>query len=148
MPSSIGRALAWVFQIELNDPAKADPVSRGESILSVQSGDSYVEEEPTTAEWFRENAPNGQTIVRYARSLFPIINWLPYYNMQWFFGDLVAGVTIGAVVVPQGMAYAKLAQLAPEFGLYSAFFGVCIYPFVGTSKDITIGVSFTHCKNL
>jgi sodium-independent sulfate anion transporter 11 len=49
------------------------------------------------------------------------------------------GVTVGAVVVPQGMAYAKLAQLPVEFGLYSSFMGVLIYWFFATSKDITIG---------
>ena len=41
------------------------------------------------------------------------------------------------------MAYAKLAQLAPQFGLYSSFMGVLIYWFFATSKDITIGVGLT-----
>ena len=54
-----------------------------------------------------------------------------------------AGITVGAVVVPQSMAYAKLAQLPPQFGLYSSFMGVLIYWFFATSKDITIGVSIT-----
>lgn len=57
--------------------------------------------------------------------------------------DLNIGITIGAVVVPQGMAYAKLAQLPVEFGLYSSFMGVLIYWFFATSKDITIGVSIS-----
>lgn len=48
---------------------------------------------------------------------------------------------MGAVVVPQGMAYAKLAELPVQFGLYSSFMGVLIYWFFATSKDITIGVS-------
>lgn len=52
-----------------------------------------------------------------------------------------AGITVGAVVVPQSMAYAKLALLPPQFGLYSSFMGVLIYWFFATSKDITIGVS-------
>lgn len=50
------------------------------------------------------------------------------------------GITVGAVVVPQSMAYARLAELAPQFGLYSSFMGVLIYWFFATSKDITIGV--------
>lgn len=50
------------------------------------------------------------------------------------------GVTVGAVVVPQGMAYAKLADLPVEYGLYASFMGVLIYWFFATSKDITIGV--------
>lgn len=51
------------------------------------------------------------------------------------------GMTVGAVVVPQSMAYAQLAQLPVEYGLYSSFMGVLIYWFFATSKDITIGVS-------
>jgi sodium-independent sulfate anion transporter 11 len=51
------------------------------------------------------------------------------------------GITVGAVVVPQSMAYALLAALPPQFGLYSSFMGVLIYWFFATSKDITIGVS-------
>ncbi len=54
------------------------------------------------------------------------------------------GITIGAVVVPQGMADAPRANLAPQFGLYSSFMGVVIYWFFATSKDITIGVSQPH----
>ena len=55
--------------------------------------------------------------------------------------NLGAGITVGAVVVPQSMAYAKLALLDVQFGLYSSFMGVLIYWFFATSKDITIGVS-------
>lgn len=54
------------------------------------------------------------------------------------------GITIGAVVVPQGMAYAKLAELPVQYGLYSSFMGVLLYWFFATSKDITIGVSPTN----
>lgn len=55
--------------------------------------------------------------------------------------DFLKGITVGAVVVPQGMAYARLAELPVEFGLYTSFMGVLIYWFFATSKDITIGVS-------
>ena len=53
---------------------------------------------------------------------------------------------MGAVVVPQSMAYAKLALLPVQYGLYTSFMGVLIYWFFATSKDITIGVS--KAKNL
>lgn len=53
--------------------------------------------------------------------------------------SLCQGITIGAVVVPQGMAYSILAGLPPQFGLYSSFMGVLVYWFFATSKDITIG---------
>ena len=52
------------------------------------------------------------------------------------------GITVGCVVIPQGMAYAKLAELPVQYGLYASFMGVLIYWLFATSKDITIGVSF------
>ncbi len=64
------------------------------------------------------------------------------YYLHYPLGLLtLLGITIGAVVVPQGMAYAQLANLPVQFGLYSSFMGVLIYWFFATSKDITIGVS-------
>jgi len=55
-------------------------------------------------------------------------------------GKVIAGLTVGAVVVPQSMSYAILASLTAEYGLYSSFIGVFIYCFFATSKDVTIGV--------
>jgi len=55
--------------------------------------------------------------------------------------DTSPGVTVGFVVVPQGMAYALLAKLPPEYGLYTSFVGFLLYWAFATSKDITIGVS-------
>ncbi|ORX63025.1 sulfate permease [Hesseltinella vesiculosa] len=75
------------------------------------------------------------------RSAFPILQWLPHYNRQWFYSDLLCGLTVGIVVIPQSMAYAKMAELPPSLGLYSSITGVFIYPFIGTSKDISIGTT-------
>lgn len=75
----------------------------------------------------------------YLISLFPIAQWIWRYNFTWLYGDMIAGLTVGAVVVPQGMSYAKLAQLSPEYGLYASFVGVFIYCFFATSKDVSIG---------
>ncbi|XP_067937995.1 sodium-independent sulfate anion transporter-like [Watersipora subatra] len=74
-----------------------------------------------------------------ARRKLPIVNWLPKYRLKHFVGDLVAGLTVGLTVIPQGLAYAVVAELPPQYGLYSAFMGVFIYTFLGTSKDITLG---------
>ncbi|KAI9265010.1 sulfate transporter family-domain-containing protein [Phascolomyces articulosus] len=78
-------------------------------------------------------------IKEYLCSFFPIVYWIHRYNLTWFISDVIAGVTVGIVVVPQGMGYAKIANLPPEYGLYSSFVGLCIYCFFGTSKDISIG---------
>ncbi|KAJ3575411.1 hypothetical protein NP233_g1111 [Leucocoprinus birnbaumii] len=75
----------------------------------------------------------------YILSLFPILTWIHRYNLGWLSGDLIAGLTVGIVVVPQGMSYAQVATLPPQYGLYSSIVGVFIYGFFGTSKDVSIG---------
>ncbi|KAI8979259.1 sulfate transporter family-domain-containing protein [Mycotypha africana] len=75
----------------------------------------------------------------YLFSLFPIASWIHRYNLMWLFHDLIAGITVGIVVVPQSMGYAKIAELPPEYGLYTAFVGLCVYCLFATSKDISIG---------
>ncbi|KAF2835554.1 sulfate permease [Patellaria atrata CBS 101060] len=135
-----GHGLARVLGIKLHYwDETATSLSRGESVFSVSSADTYVEEEPTAAEWLASIAPSRRDVLTYLYNLFPFVHWIGRYNVQWLIGDLVAGITVGAVVVPQSMAYAKLAQVPVEFGLYSSFMGVLIYWFFATSKDITIG---------
>lgn len=138
--SKLGHGLAKVLGINLDErTAQKDAVTRGESTYSVSTADTYVEEEPRTIDWLRDLLPSRGFWLHYFRSLFPFLQWITRYNLQWLYGDLVAGITVGAVVVPQGMAYAKLAELPVQFGLYSSFMGVLIYWFFATSKDITIG---------
>ncbi|KAJ4396942.1 hypothetical protein N0V93_001164 [Gnomoniopsis smithogilvyi] len=124
-----------------NEPY-VDEVTREGSVTTGGSGyptDTFVEEPVHVSDYFRTIAPTGKGIYNYVYSLFPFLHWIGRYNLIWLAGDLVAGITIGAVVVPQGMGYAKLAELPVEFGLYSSFMGVVIYWFFATSKDITIG---------
>ncbi|KAL2014950.1 hypothetical protein VTK56DRAFT_6731 [Thermocarpiscus australiensis] len=141
MPSKVGPIVAKALGIKLqdNDPYREGD-SPGASMLSDQTGHTFVEDEPKVIDFFYDHIPSGHQVFDYLRSLFPFLSWIGHYNLQWLIGDLVAGITIGAVVVPQGMAYAKLANLEVQFGLYSSFMGVLIYWFFATSKDITIGV--------
>ncbi|QSS61543.1 sulfate permease [Histoplasma capsulatum] len=136
--TKVGNSLVKLAGIKKNyrDPIGEDPVTRGESTFSVGTSDTYayVEQEPSSADWLRELVPTGQQVVQYFTNLFPFLRWITRYNLQW-----LIGITVGAVVVPQSMAYAKLAELKPQFGLYSSFMGVLIYWFFATSKDITIG---------
>ena len=55
----------------------------------------------------------------------------------YIFNPPAAGLTVGLMVIPQGLAYAHLAELPPNFGLYSSFVGVLVYILTGTCKDIT-----------
>lgn len=141
--TKVGHALAKGLGIKLDyrNPTAAPGVSRGESTYSIGEADTYYEEEPSSIDWLLGLIPSGRDMINYFISLFPFIKWIHRYNLQWLQGDLIAGITIGCVVVPQGMSYAKLALLQPEFGLYTSFMGVLIYWFFATSKDITIGVS-------
>ncbi|CAF3482891.1 unnamed protein product [Fusarium graminearum] len=138
--NTLGHGLAKILGIKL-EGQKRDQCAQmgGHSVLSSQNGGSFYETEPTSAEWVKEQIPSKEDLITYGASLFPFSNWIGHYNLQWFAGDLVAGITIGAVVVPQGMAYAMLANLEPQFGLYSSFIGALIYWIFGTSKDISIG---------
>lgn len=69
----------------------------------------------------------------------PVVAWAREYDRSWFSGDLVAGVTVGAAVVPEAMAYASLAGLPPETGLYASLAAVSVYLFVGTSRQVVFG---------
>ena len=138
--SKAGQGLAKVLGIKLDQHNPPDDrLTRGESSYSVDTAETYYEQEPHTIDYLREITPSGGDVVRYIHNLFPFTKWILRYNVQWLIGDLVAGITVGAVVVPQSMAYAKLAELPVEYGLYSSFMGVLLYWFFATSKDITIG---------
>uniref|UniRef100_A0A8K9X3Y1 Solute carrier family 26 member 11 n=1 Tax=Oncorhynchus mykiss TaxID=8022 RepID=A0A8K9X3Y1_ONCMY len=76
---------------------------------------------------------------RTLQAWLPILTWLPKYRLSWLQMDLIAGLTVGLTTVPQALAYAEVAGLPVQYGLYSAFMGGFIYTFLGTSKDVTLG---------
>ncbi|XP_022611259.1 sodium-independent sulfate anion transporter [Seriola dumerili] len=73
------------------------------------------------------------------KAWMPILSWLPRYKLRWLQMDLLAGLTVGLTTVPQALAYAEVAGLPVQYGLYSAFMGGFIYTLLGTSKDVTLG---------
>ena len=90
--TKIGHTLAKILGIKLQyrDELGQD-LTRGESVYSVSSADTFVEEEPRTIEWIRDVIPDGPTLLRYAHGLFPFTHWITRYNAQWLVGDLIAG---------------------------------------------------------
>ncbi|KAH6670929.1 sulfate transporter 4.1 [Plectosphaerella plurivora] len=77
--------------------------------------------------------------VQYALDKFPIIGWLPKYNIRWLLNDVIAGLTIGLMLIPQGLSYAKIADIPVEYGLMSSWLPPAIYAFAGTTKDLSTG---------
>jgi hypothetical protein len=103
------------------------------------------EPEPTVTGWLRSIVPTASDVPKYVGDIFLCTRWLPRYNLSWLIGDSIAGLTVGFVVIPQAMAYALLAGLSPEYGLYTSFVGAALYWIFGSSKAIVIGVS--HSPN-
>ncbi|PCE64468.1 SulP family inorganic anion transporter [Sediminicola luteus] len=73
------------------------------------------------------------------KRFFPITEWLPTYPKKWLGQDALGGLTVGVLLVPQGMAYAMVAGLPPVYGLYAALLPVLIYAFLGTSRQLGVG---------
>ena len=69
----------------------------------------------------------------------PMLHWLPRYTKALLKSDLAAGLNVGVVLIPQGMAYAMLADLPEIYGLYSALLPLPIYAALGTSNHVSVG---------
>ena len=74
-------------------------------------------------------------------SRIPIIGWLRSYDRSWLRGDLIAGVTVLALVVPKNLGYAGIAGIPVQNGLYAAAAGAILYAIFGTSRQISVGPS-------
>ncbi|XP_052194786.1 sulfate transporter 1.2-like [Diospyros lotus] len=86
-----------------------------------------------------KDQPRSKKLALGLQALFPIIEWGREYNLSKFKGDLIAGLTIASLCIPQDIGYAKLANLDPQYGLYSSFVPPLVYAFMGSSRDIAIG---------
>lgn len=74
------------------------------------------------------------TSLQYLLDKVPIVGWLPRYSPQWIFNDVIAGLTLGLMLIPQGLSYASLATIGVEYGLMSSWFPSALYAFMGTTK--------------
>ncbi len=68
----------------------------------------------------------------------PILAWLPHYDRAWLTVDVIAGVTLWGLVVPEAMAYAGIAGLPPQAGLYTLVASLLVYALLGTSRHLVV----------
>ena len=73
------------------------------------------------------------------KNFIPILKWLPKYKKKNFYFDFVAGINVGILLIPQGMAYALIAGLPPIYGLYAALTPQIVYAILGTSRQLAVG---------
>ena len=72
----------------------------------------------------------------YLKDKVPIVGWLPRYNYRWLINDGVAGLTLGLMLIPQSLAYAKIATIPVQYGLMAAWLPASLYAFMGTTKGM------------
>ena len=72
---------------------------------------------------------------------WPVLAWVPGYQRRWLRFDLIAGLTVCAILVPEGMAYAELAGVPPEYAFYAAPIGLLAYAVLGSSRQLVVAVS-------
>ncbi len=80
---------------------------------------------------------SGSWLVR----LVPALDWLVHYRRKHLPGDVVAGVIVATLLVPQAMAYALLAGLPPQVGLYAGMLPLAVYALLGSSRFLSVGPS-------
>ncbi|GGG40826.1 sodium-independent anion transporter [Croceivirga lutea] len=73
------------------------------------------------------------------KQFLPILDWLPKYNKANLSSDVFAGITVGVLLIPQGMAYAMIAGLPPIYGLYASLMPQVVYAFMGSSRQLSVG---------
>lgn len=79
------------------------------------------------------------------KKYIPILQWFPIYNKTHLSADILAGITVGIMVIPQGMAYGMLAGLPPIYGLYATLLPMVIYALLGTSRQLVVGPTAMVC---
>lgn len=73
------------------------------------------------------------------KKYIPSLDWLRHYRKSWLNGDISAGLTVGVMLIPQGMAYSMLAGLPPIYGLYTVTVPLILYALLGTSRQLAVG---------
>ncbi|KAF6172891.1 hypothetical protein GIB67_035445 [Kingdonia uniflora] len=107
------------------------------TILKSDLKETFLPDDPFR-QFKQENSRLGR-IKKGVQYFVPVFEWLPRYNLRMFRYDVLSGITIASLAIPQGISYAKLANLPPIIGLYCSFVPPLIYAVFGSSKVVAIG---------
>ncbi|KAJ3683617.1 hypothetical protein LUZ60_013844 [Juncus effusus] len=104
--------------------------------LKLRMGEIFFPDDPL--EQFK-NQSFFRKLILGLQYFFPIFHWGSEYSLELLKSDLVSGLTIASLAIPQGISYAKLANLPPIIGLYSSFVPPLLYSVLGSSRDLAVG---------
>jgi hypothetical protein len=135
----------------VSDP---DPISAADVRALAPCADRPLHRSKLSTAELTDRERKAKSVCTKLKGLLPIIDWLPKYGKDNLYydatctskgeglrRDMIAGLVIGVMLVPQGMAYAMLAGLPPIYGLYSSTWNVMAYAFFGTCKLLGPGVN-------
>ncbi|WIA41485.1 hypothetical protein OEZ86_008861 [Tetradesmus obliquus] len=107
---------------------------------------SYVEELDGLKNWVEKTRDSGSKAFReftpfdWAALFLPCLRWLRTYRVkEWLLWDLLAGISVGFMIIPQSMSYANIAGVPSVYGLYGAFLPLAVYALLGSSKQLGVG---------
>ncbi|PPE01517.1 hypothetical protein GOBAR_DD01446 [Gossypium barbadense] len=131
---------------EMADLERHDYVERVQWVLNTPKPPGLSQELIGTAVSWRNKVPflNMQSGLKHElfsmlKATFPILSWCQKYKPNQFKHDLLAGLTLASLCIPQSIGYATLAKLDPQYGLYTSVVPPLIYTLMGTSREIAIG---------
>ena len=108
-------------------------------------GDPYAEPDTSVPYWqqFSSTYCTLGQLLKYGkgalRGLFPIIDWGPKLNCAKLKADLIAGLTVGVMLIPQSMSYANIAGLQYKYGMYTSVLPIIVYALMGSSRQLGVG---------
>ena len=146
-PVQISESLDWTDKVTLNQSADAFIVIQRQAYDLPTFDRQYKKEEtkPSTLLQVKSSISakcvcTGECVRDKLFGLFPVVDIIKNYQWKgWLLSDIIAGLCVGVINIPQSMAFAMLASLPPVYGLYASLFPVFFYFLFGTSRHISVG---------
>uniref|UniRef100_A0A8C9EVE7 Solute carrier family 26 member 1 n=1 Tax=Pavo cristatus TaxID=9049 RepID=A0A8C9EVE7_PAVCR len=112
---------------------------RTDEIISHKEMTILTQKEIVLAKLRKSFSCTPRKLKNFAMDFFPVLRWLPKYQCkEYIWGDVMSGLVIGIILVPQAIAYSLLAGLKPIYSLYTSFFANIIYFLMGTSRHVSV----------